>query len=263
MTYTDYFVKTQNIDKAFKVGDGMVPVLKGINVEIKKGDFAVIFGPSGSGKSTLLHTLLGLERPTAGSVLVEDKDYYAMSEDERAMYRRYRVGMIYQQPLWIGSLNVIENIKFALHLIDYPIGQVEEKAFSVLQMVKMEGWATYRPTELSSGQQQKISLARALVMSPVCIVADEPTGNLDTVSGRELMETFMQLNETQGITILMVTHELSYLRLAKKIFHMIDGEVVEVCLPHNQKDFLQRLKTQQTAGETDVRDRQMLVKMDL
>lgn len=260
------FIEAKDLCKSFFIKDGIVPVLRNINISINSGDFVIIFGPSGCGKSTLLHSLLGLEAPTSGTISFEGKDFYAMTDDERAVYRRHRVGIIYQQPLWVSSLNVIENVSFSLHLLDYHPAMIEEKAMQILASVGMEKWASYRPSELSSGQQQKISLARSMIIDPVLIVADEPTGNLDTVSGQELIETFLKLN-TQGRNIIMVTHDLEYLRYASKIIHMIDGEVVEVYNPKHRKDINIKGKrgtgTSEGTGEANVRDREFLKKLQL
>lgn len=223
-------VKVQDVHKTFRIGTGDVEVLKGINADIHKGDFVIIFGPSGCGKSTFLHTMLGLEPPTSGNVYMEGKDFYAGDEDERARYRRHKVGMIYQQSLWISSMNVIENVMFPLRILNIDQEEAYKRSITALTKVGMQDWAHYMPTELSSGQQQKISLARALSKDPLIIVADEPTGNLDTVSGKELLETFLMLID-QGVTIFMVTHDLEYLQFATRVIHMIDGEVVEEYLP--------------------------------
>lgn len=224
---TGHLIKTEGLKKSFYVGlPNEVEILKGINVEIEKGDFVIIFGPSGCGKSTLLHTLLGLEPPTSGSVMLENNDYYAMTEDDRATYRRHHVGIIYQQPLWIASLNVAGNVTFTLKLLDLEDEKINTRVDEVLNLVGMQAWKNSRPQELSSGQQQKISLARALSVDPVVIVADEPTGNLDTISGQQLIEHFMEFNK-KGITIIMVTHDLEYLKYGNKIIHMIDGMVIE------------------------------------
>lgn len=220
------YIQTHDLQKSFFIKNGEVKVLKGINLTIKEGEFVIIFGPSGCGKSTLLHTLLGLEKPTAGQVEVDGKNYYDLDEDERAMYRRYHYGIIYQQPLWISSLTVRENVSFILHLTNYDENVMNSKVHEILSTVGMEEWSDYRPSELSSGQQQKISLARALTLDPMLLVADEPTGNLDTVSGQELIETFKKISE-QGRTIIMVTHDLEYLKYGTHLVHMVDGEVVE------------------------------------
>jgi putative ABC transport system ATP-binding protein len=226
-------IQTINLHKSFTTGEGQVEVLRGIDMKIEQGKFIIIFGPSGCGKSTLLHTLLGLESPTEGKVLFAGKDFYSLSEDERALDRRDKVGMIYQQPLWIGSLNVLENTIFSLHLLNYDEKIMIDKAIKLLANIGMEKWAYYKPTELSSGQQQKIALVRALMTDPILLVADEPTGNLDTVSGQELLTIFMDLVK-KGKTIVMVTHDLEYLKYASKIFHMVDGKVVEEYTPNKK-----------------------------
>jgi len=256
-------LETVNLRKSFTTTGGVVEVLKGINIKINHGDFAIIFGPSGCGKSTMLHCLLGLEKPTDGKILVEGEDFYDMSEDDRALLRRHKIGMIYQQSLWIGSLNVYDNITFPLHLLDYDEAIIKQKAAESLALVGLDKWANYRPTELSSGQQQKISLARSLMTEPLLIVADEPTGNLDTVSGRELLETFMKLVE-KGKTIIMVTHDLEYLKYATKIFHVVDGEIVEEYSP--KKKMTQNFAGKKEiggAGGSNVRDREFLKKLNL
>lgn len=254
------YIQTHDLQKSFTIKDGEVKVLKGIDLTIREGEFVIIFGPSGCGKSTLLHTLLGLERPTAGEVHVDGKNYYELDEDERAMYRRYHYGIIYQQPLWISSLSVKENVSFILHLTNYDEKTMQSKVHEILSTVGMEEWSDYRPSELSSGQQQKISLARALTLDPMLLVADEPTGNLDTVSGEELIETFRKISQ-EGRTIIMVTHDLEYLKYGTHLVHMVDGEVVEEIY----SDQVKRLKNirgkrgDKSEGDTsNVRDKEFL-----
>jgi putative ABC transport system ATP-binding protein len=220
-------VVAQGIRKSFDVGNQVVEVLKGIDLKINKGDFAIIFGPSGCGKSTLLHTLLGLEKPTDGKVIMEGKDYYGMGDDEIVTFRKNNIGIVFQQPIWIKSLNVMENVCVPNRLRGLTQEEAEEKAMASLRKVKLEGWHEYHPNSLSSGQQQRVSLARALTIDPLILVADEPTGNLDTVSGDELMELLRALNQDEGRTVVMVTHDLEYLRYATKLFHIIDGLLVE------------------------------------
>ncbi len=219
-------VKIVNLKKNFMLGEQEVEVLKGMDVEVKQGEFVIIFGPSGCGKSTLLHTLLGLEKPTDGKIFIEDKDFYFSSEDERAKYRKNKVGIVYQQPLWIRALDALNNVAFPLRLLGMDEDLVLAKAQKALEMVGMGDWSRHLPTELSAGQQQKVSLARALIIDPVFIAADEPTGNLDTVSGEELMETLLKLNQERR-TIILITHDLEYLRYASRLFHMIDGKIIE------------------------------------
>lgn len=220
-------IQVANVFKSFKVSDQLVPVLHDINVEIKDGDFTIIYGPSGCGKSTLLHILLGLEPPTSGQVSIFGIDVYQADENNLSNLRRNHIGMIYQQPNWIKSLNVLENVGFPLLLVGNNQQVANERAFKLLDKVGMRDWAYYAPTELSGGQQQRIALARALITNPMMIIADEPTGNLDYKSGQEMMEFMVQLNKQHHKTIVMVTHDLQYLKQAKSAVEMLDGRIVQ------------------------------------
>jgi len=218
-------IETVNLYKSFFPGGREVPALKGINLEIKEGEFLIIHGPSGCGKSTLLHSLLGLEQPTRGRVLFLKKDFYSLNEDKRAEIRKRNFGMIYQQPYWIRSLPVLENIAFPLILLGDSKNEATQKAKEALEKVEMQDWADFFPTELSSGQQEKVALARAIIHNPKVLIADEPTGNLDSVSGRELMKLLVSFNK-QGRTVIMVTHETDYLKYALRVVEMKDGKII-------------------------------------
>lgn len=218
-------IQVKDISKSFLVGAQNVPVLKQINFTVQTGDFLIIFGPSGCGKSTLLHTILGLEEPTSGQAVVLDQDIYAATtEDDRGQFRKKHIGTIYQQPNWIKALTVIENVAFPLTLLGVKKFDTIQKAGQILQTIGMANWANYLPSELSSGQQQKVALARGLIIDPEIIVADEPTGNLDFESGQELMQMLVDLNN-EGKTIVMVTHDLEYLTFAKTAIEMFDGGI--------------------------------------
>ncbi len=255
-------IEITNLYKNFPIKDGVVEVLKKINFKIYQGEFVIIFGPSGCGKSTLLHVLLGLEQPTQGKITFENQDFYQTTEDERALIRRHQVGMIYQQPLWISALTVLENVGFPLHLLGLDEEKIEKKSLEVLDMIKMTHRKDFSPVELSSGQQQKISLARSLVIDPMLIVADEPTGNLDTVSGHELLEIFIKLKD-KGKTIIMVTHDLEYLKYGTKIIHMIDGQIAEEYYPKNKGQNLEAKKSINGILDINVRDPELLKKIQL
>jgi len=220
-------MRLQGVNKAFQVGEQLVPILKEINCTICEREFCIIFGPSGSGKSTLLHTLLGLEPPTAGEVWLMDSDMAGMDADQAAVFRTTRIGMVYQQPNWIKSLTVLENVAFPKYLLGSMPEEASGKAEEMLELVGMREWDNHMPTELSAGQQQRISLARALINDPSVIVADEPTGNLDTKSGEELMYLLSQLNTEYGRTVVMVTHDLEYLKYANRVIRLVDGRVVD------------------------------------
>ena len=223
----DKIIKVDNISKQFRVGTQDIQVLKGISVEIDHGDFVIIFGPSGCGKSTFLHIVLGLEPPTDGTLNFLGKNLYETPyEDDRSDFRKKHIGMVYQQSNWVRSLTVKENVAFPLLLLGHDKPRALVKAIEMLKKVGMEGWADYMPTELSSGQQQRISLARALINDPEIIIADEPTGNLDYESGQMIMGLLADLNKQTGKTVMMVTHDLEYITFAKSVMRMFDGKLL-------------------------------------
>lgn len=220
-------MKLTNVNKFFKVGEQDIHILKDVNATIKEMEFCIIFGPSGSGKSTMLHTLLGLEPPTSGVVSLMKSDMALMQADQAAVFRTTRIGMVYQQPNWVKSLTVVENVAFPMYLLGYLPAEASAKAKAMLELVGMEDWGDHMPSELSAGQQQRISLARALINDPIVIVADEPTGNLDTQSGEELMYLLSRLNKEHRRTVVMVTHDLEYLKYASRVVRLVDGRVVD------------------------------------
>ncbi|HNS71188.1 MAG TPA: ABC transporter ATP-binding protein [bacterium] len=221
-----FAIKLKDVKKTFHVGIQDIEVLKGITFNVEEGDFVIIIGPSGCGKSTLLHTLLGLEGPTSGYVEVLGEDIYGedRDEDSRSLFRKKHIGMIYQQANWIKALTVVENVAFPLSLLGVRKDQSLVKAWEALTQIGMKNWSNHAPTELSSGQQQKVALARALITDAQIIVADEPTGNLDYNSGQELMSMLVDLN-SKGKTVIMVTHDLEYLKYSKTAVQMLDGKV--------------------------------------
>ena len=234
-------VDVNNVSKSFFTGVIEVKVLKEVSVKIQKGSFAVVFGPSGCGKSTLLHIILGLEKPTVGKVIFLEKDLYQDSdEDDRSEFRKNHIGMVYQQPNWIKSLTVVENVAFPLLLRGAAKAVSLYKAEEIIKTLAMSDWANYVPTELSSGQQQRIALARALVTDPEVIIADEPTGNLDFESGQELMTLMTKLNK-QGKTIVMVTHDLEYLSYATEAIEMFNGKVVDTYSQADKSKLIKKL----------------------
>jgi putative ABC transport system ATP-binding protein len=221
-------IEVKNLYKSFKIGKGEVPVLKGINLEVEPGEFVIIFGPSGCGKSTLLNTIVGLEKPTTGEVLVMGEKFYDKKPDERATIRRRKFGIIHQQPSWVKSLNVLENVAFPLCIE----GQAERKALRrasiILNLFRLEEFEKNLPTELSGGQQQRVTVTRALISEPLILIADEPTGNLDTVSAADLMYALQFLNTESKRTIIMVTHNPEYESYAHKVVKMEDGRIREI-----------------------------------
>lgn len=226
-------IALNQVNKSFEVDTGLIPVLKDVSFTVQEGDFVIIVGPSGCGKSTLLHIMLGLEIPTTGTVRILDKDIYTsekgtlFDEDTRSDFRKSHMGMIYQQPQWIRSFSVIKNIEIVPLLRGLDVMQSLDLSLKALDDVSMMNWANYYPMQLSSGQQQKVALARSIVTDPDILVADEPTGNLDYTSGTELMKLLKSLND-KGKTILMVTHDLEYLDYATMVVHMFDGAIKKI-----------------------------------
>lgn len=219
-------LKVRGLNKSFKIGDHSISILKKINLTFYAGEFAIIYGPSGCGKSTLLHSMLGLEAPTSGSVSLRDQEIYAMSSDERTNWRREKVGMVFQQANWIKAFNVWENVAYPLYLSGISMEKAKERAREVLTEVGLSEWMDHRPTELSGGQQQRVALARALSTDPWILIADEPTGNLDSLAGTELLELLTRLNREKHRMIIMVTHDMGFLPLANRRIMIKDGQVV-------------------------------------
>jgi putative ABC transport system ATP-binding protein len=222
-------ISIKNLHKTFRVGKGNVEVLKDINLEIFEGEFVIILGPSGCGKSTLLNTIIGLETPTSGDLTIRKQNIFAKTTaDHRAIFRRKYIGMVYQQSNWMQSLNVVENIEFPLRMTSLRGSSIRKRAHNILDLMGMSEYEKYRPTELSGGQQQRVGMARALVTNPLIIVADEPTGNLDSVNAADVMSVFKFINDESHRTIIMVTHNLDYEKYATKVVYMRDGQIEKI-----------------------------------
>lgn len=221
-------IETKNLFKTFHVGKGKVEVLKDINLEIYAGEFVIIFGPSGCGKSTLLNTLVGLEAPTSGKITVRGTNFYNLTSDQRAEFRRKKFGIVHQQSNWIKSLSVVENVAFPLAVGGYSYHKGIERSRRLLNLFRLDEFEKNTPTELSGGQQQRVSVVRALVTNPWIVIADEPTGNLDTTSAADLMYVFQFLNSESKRTVIMVTHNPDYEKYATKIIKMEDGKIKNI-----------------------------------
>ncbi len=226
-------LKIKGVKKSFFSGDRKNDILKGVNLEIYPGEFVVIIGPSGCGKTTLLNTILGLERPDEGQVLVAGTDVYGMNEDERAAFRSANFGVVYQESNWVKSLNVLENIALPLRIAGLKRNKALDAARNMLYLFRFEQFARKNPAELSGGEQQKLAVGRALVPDPLIIMADEPTGSLDSVTAEDLMYDLRTLNVETGKTAIMVTHNPDYERYASKFVQMEDGVVKQVRVREN------------------------------
>ncbi len=220
-------ISVKNLTKVYKKGKILVPALKDINFAVIRGEFIAIIGKSGSGKSTLLNLIGGLDTPSAGDLIVNQKALHNLNRRELANHRKYTVGMIFQSFNLIPSRTTQENITLALTFGGIPRKDRNRKANELLTMVGLEDRIKHTPTEISGGEAQRVAIARALANNPEIILADEPTGNLDTSTSAEIMEILVKLNKEQGKTIVMVTHDEEMAgKVADKIIRLKDGRMV-------------------------------------
>ncbi len=220
-------IEVRDVWKIYGEGDAQVFALRGVTLSIEKGDFIAIMGPSGSGKSTLMHILGLLDTPTKGKVIIKGKDVSTLSEDERALIRRKTVGFVFQQYNLSPSLNALENVELPMLFAGVPKEQRRKRAKELLEMMGLGHRLYHYPNQLSGGQQQRVAIARALANDPEVILADEPTGNLDTKTGERIIELFKDLHR-KGKTIVIVTHDPDVASAAEKIVHIRDGKILEV-----------------------------------
>ena len=218
-------ITLKNIKKIFKTDEVETWALQNVSLEVKKGEFVAIMGPSGCGKSTLLNILGLLDTPTEGTYMLEGKDVSSMSEDDRTDLRKGRLGFVFQSFNLIDELNVTENIELPLLYMNCPKKERRERVAEVVERVAMTHRAQHFPSQLSGGQQQRVAIARAVISRPSIILADEPTGNLDSKHGKEVMELLKELHR-EGTTIIMVTHSQRDANYAERIINLFDGEIV-------------------------------------
>jgi putative ABC transport system ATP-binding protein len=225
---SDSFVVTENLSKVYSTGAVQVVALKDVNLSLDEGKFLGVAGPSGSGKSTLMNLLGGLDRPSSGTITVEGKSISTLRKEELALYRRYQVGMIFQSFNLISSYTAMENVAFPLLFSDVPKKERTRRAEEMLTRVGLDARKDHRPSELSGGEQQRVAIARSLINRPKILLADEPTGNLDTKTSRQIVQTLADLNKREGLTIIMISHEEPMLaEFADDVIQLCDGKVVE------------------------------------
>jgi len=224
-TLSEVVVKVEAATKIYQRDSIAVNALAGIDLEIRKGDFAVLVGPSGSGKTTLLNLIGGLDRPTSGRVMVGGADIGRMSKSELSRLRLRQIGFVFQEFNLIPVLSAVENVEFIMLLQGLPEPERRERSLALLKELGLEGLEHRRPNELSGGQQQRVAVARALAAQPIIILPDEPTANLDSKAGAGLMDMMRRLNEERGATFVFSTHDPMVVERAKRVIRLRDGRV--------------------------------------
>jgi len=229
-------IELQDAWKVYRMGEVEVPALRGVSVEIKKGDFVAIIGASGSGKSTMMNLIGCLDLPSKGSIYLKSQDISKLSESDLASLRGRTIGFIFQLYNLIPSMTAFENVMLPLEFQEYNDRDAAKRTREILAIVGLSDKIHHRPSQLSGGQQQRVSIARSLVSDPEIILADEPTGALDSVTGREVLEMLHRLWKEQGKTIIMVTHDLNLAKYARTTIELKDGKILRISENNEVKD---------------------------
>ncbi len=224
---TDFIIKLDDVWKIYKMGEVEVPALRGLNLKIKRGEFVAVQGASGSGKSTALNAIGCLDVPTKGKVFLEGRDISKLPESELAQIRGKKIGFIFQQFNLINTLSALENVALPMIFQNIPSEERVRKAKELLEMVELGDRMHHKPTELSGGQQQRVAIARSLANDPEVILADEPTGNLDSKTGENVIKFLERLHKEKNTTIIMVTHDAGLAHHADRIEFLKDGAIVK------------------------------------
>jgi putative ABC transport system ATP-binding protein len=219
--------KIENVTRNYKIGKLETKALRGVTLSIQNGEFTALVGPSGSGKTTLLQLIGCLDQPTSGQVYINGKDVSKLNRNQRADMRRGTIGFIFQFFALIPTLTAYENIEMPLLLVGESASRRKERVTELLEAVELSDRAHHRPDQLSGGQQQRVAIARALATKPSLILADEPTANLDTPNGKQVMETMTRLNQETGVTFVFATHDPRVIEYARRVITLRDGVVIE------------------------------------
>jgi putative ABC transport system ATP-binding protein len=218
----------KDVNKTYRMGKVLVPALRGVSLEVAEGEFVAIFGPSGSGKSTLLHILGGLDRPDKGEVFIDGINLSALSDNELADVRLRKIGFVFQFFNLLPRLTALQNVELPLALADLPEEEAVRRAEEMLRLVGLEDRISHRPSELSGGEQQRVAIARALINNPKIVLADEPTGNLDTTTGLEIVRLMQRLNKEKRQTFVVVTHDPGVAEASHRILYLKDGRIQRI-----------------------------------
>ncbi len=221
-------IRIVDLHRHYQMGEAVIRAVDGVSLQVGSGEFVALLGTSGSGKSSLLNLIAGLDRPTSGAVIVEDKDLAKLSREDLAKHRLRTVGMVFQSFNLVSRMTLAENVELPLRFAEVDRGQRGALTQKALERVGLGTRVTHRPSELSGGEQQRAALARALINQPKLLLADEPTGNLDSHTGTEIMNFIREFNESLGMTIVMVTHEKALAeRYAKRMIFLADGKLID------------------------------------
>jgi putative ABC transport system ATP-binding protein len=221
-------IRTEDVRRHYRMGESLIRAVDGVSLDVRSGEFVALLGTSGSGKSSLLNLIAGLDRPTSGAVHVQDRDLALLSRQELSKHRLRTVGMVFQSFNLIPSMTVVENVELPLRFAEVDRNQREALAREALERVGLTSRVRHRPTELSGGEQQRTALARALINRPKLLLADEPTGNLDSRTGTEILNLIRECNQDLGMTVVMVTHERTLAeRYAGRLVFLADGKLVD------------------------------------
>jgi putative ABC transport system ATP-binding protein len=221
-------IRSENLCRHYRMGETVIRAVDGVSLEVRTGEFVALLGSSGSGKSSMLNLIAGLDRPTSGTVVVQDRDLAKLSRQELAKYRLQVVGMVFQSFNLIPSMTLAENVELPLRFAEVERGRRESLVREALERVGLRARKSHRPSELSGGEQQRTALARALINRPKLLLADEPTGNLDSHTGTEIMELVGEFNRQLGMTVVMVTHERALAeRYAQRLIFLADGKLID------------------------------------
>ena len=219
-------VKVEGVTREYHQGNHVVNALQGVELTVETGEFTVLMGASGSGKTTLLNIIGGLDTPTAGRICIEGQDLAKLSSGQLSDLRLQRLGFVFQAYNLLPVLSAFENTEFPLLMRGVPAAERTERVNSTLKAVGLEGMESRKPSELSGGQQQRVAVARAIAADPILVLADEPTANLDSKTGTELIEMMRQLNEEHGVTFIFATHDTKVMNAAKRVISMEDGLII-------------------------------------